>query len=538
MTPESYAFFTSDRDRIAEESDQLSFIHQVRAVVGAIATMTAAYFLWAQDFGSTGFAVFLIATSFLFIWHHSHHGGQRDRFRRVLLFEVGLVLGCVRLVWQTNAVICLAGFLHLLAIALAMQESQQGALRLFSFAFQSCVNGVFRWIHLPWIRIAVGISQNRLAWFSWGLPLLVSLLFMIPLIQSLPDLAAYVFRMLSTVVSNILNWGMRVNIVTAIIVTLVGIWSLGVLLPRYWTRETPQPQGMQVTTQTVSSQAVYLASRNTLILVSCVFVWFLGIEIRTTWFREFPVGFLYSTYAHQGAAWLTLALGMSTLALSILFHPQMHQHPRIASLQKLAGFWSLCNVLLVIAVFYRLMIYVNFNGMTRMRIVGFVGVACVFAGFVIVNVLIVRPKSVSWTIHKQCWALIWSIYVLALLPMDTISHRWNESSIRAGHLAPAVQFSVQTISDEGLLCLIPLLTSDELEIREGVKALLAERYVKTVDSQSETETSTRWTQFQGSKSLLDHRLQDHYSELEPFVLSIDKRRNAIDRLRSWTMQWY
>ena len=533
------------------QAPSIGFEQYARAIGITLALMLGAYVLWAQDFGNTGFAVFLAATAVIFVWYLSHsanRSGMTVSYVGVLLLSLGLLLGCLRLVWQPNPLICVAAILHLFAIVLVMQGPQKGPLRLIFFAFQSAMNGVQRWVRLPWERIANGMSESRLAWLSWGVPLVVGLVFVIPLLQSHPDVASRVFRKLTALMGSMLNWATQINVVATLLVSVVGIWSLGLLLPSLSVGSSEPAVGAMVASERACSQIAYVTSRNTLIVVSCIFVWFLVVEIQATWFRKFPDGFIYSTYAHQGAAWLTVALGMSTIAISVLFQPEIHQHPRVATLRRLAGFWSFCNALLVIAVFYRLIIYVNFNGMTRMRVIGFVGVACVVAGFVIVNFRIVHQKPMAWIVHKQCWAFLWSIYLLALLPMDSISHGWNLSRIRAGHLAPAVQIAVHEISDEGLVCLVPLVHSEHPEIREGVAALLAERYLQETEVATEFNTSesnvleTRpvraWTQFQGSRSLLEKRLQGIEPQLRPFLLSTSKRQQAIARFRVWTNRWY
>jgi Domain of unknown function (DUF4173) len=520
--------------------------HYTRSIASSVAMMVGAYYLWAQDYGNTGFAIFLFASAVLVVWNLSMTPGDSHRYGvrwRVSLLSLGLLLVCLRLVWQPNVVACLAAILFWLAIAMVSQSRRSCSWQLILFPFRIAWNGVLRWLDSPWTRLFNGMSKNRLAWLSWGVPLLAGILFLFPLIQSHPEMASNLGLLIRQWVDAIWDYAKQMSPVTALLVALVGILSLGVLLPRFAADDGSGATHPPLQTDAVCSWIAYLASRNTLIVVSCIFVWFLAIEIRATWFREFPEGFIYSTYAHQGAAWLTVALAMSTAAMSILFRPEMHQHPRIATLQRLAWFWSLCNVLLVIAVFYRLLIYVQFNGMTRMRIVGFVGVACVFTGFVIVNSRIMGQRSIASILHKQCWALVWSVYVLALLPMDSISHGWNCSRIRSGQLAPAVQLAVQTISDEGLLCIIPLVESEETEIRDGVSALLAQRYSLIQIQLSEpwsqhTERSIRWTQFQGSRFLLEQRLNSIVDHLQPFLESPQKRHAAITSFRDWTKPWY
>lgn len=517
-----------------------------RSIASSVAMMVGAYGLWAQDFGNTGFAIFLITSAVLVVWNLSLAPSDSNRNTvngRVSLLSLGLLLACLRLVWQSNTPACLAAILFWFAIGLDSQSRRSNFWQLIVFPFRIAWNGVLRWIGSPWERLFNGMSKNRLAWLSWGVPLFAGLLFLIPLIQAHPEMASNLVLRIRQVVDAIWDYAKQMNPITALLVTLVGILSLGVLLPRFAAVDELGTTYPPLKTHAVCSSIAYFASRNTLIVVSCIFVWFLAIEIRATWFREFPAGFIYSTYAHQGAAWLTVALAMSTVAISILFRPEMHQYPRIATLQRLAWFWSLCNVLLVIAVFYRLLIYVQFNGLTRMRIIGFVGVACVFAGFVIVNSRIVGQKSIASILHKQCWALVWSVYLLALLPMDTISHAWNCSRIRSGHLAPAVQLAVQTISDEGLLCILPLIASEEAELRDGVTALLAQRYTLLKIQPSEprsqsVEPSIRWTQFQGSRFLLEERLNALVEHLQPFLDSPQKRQVAILSFRDWTKRWY
>jgi hypothetical protein len=101
--------------------------------------------------------------------------------------------------------------------------------------------------------------------------------------------------------------------------------------------------------------------RNTLLAVIVLFAVYLVFEFATLWFREFPKGFYYGGYAHRGAAWLTLALAVGTLILSAVFRGDMYRDKRIRFLRKLAGFWSVENILLAAAVYNRLEIYVRFN---------------------------------------------------------------------------------------------------------------------------------------------------------------------------------
>ena len=56
----------------------------------------------------------------------------------------------------------------------------------------------------------------------------------------------------------------------------------------------------------------------------------------------------WSTASRGKAA--VIALLITTVALTIMFSPTIHRHPRLTTLQNLAKLWMLCNLILVVAV--------------------------------------------------------------------------------------------------------------------------------------------------------------------------------------------
>ena len=80
-------------------------------------------------------------------------------------------------------------------------------------------------------------------------------------------------------------------------------------------------------------------------------------------------------------------LALATVVLSLIFRGRTLGDPRLPALQRLAWIWSLENGLLAITVYNRLLIYIGFNGMTRMRLVGLFGISCVVVGFALVRKL-------------------------------------------------------------------------------------------------------------------------------------------------------
>ena len=208
-------------------------------------------------------------------------------------------------------------------------------------------------------------------------------------------------------------------------------------------------------TQSAEKSTWYPAFRNTLITLIGLFAVYLVFEFATLWKHDFPTGFYYAGYAHKGAAWLTFALALATAFLSLIFRNSMLSDPRLGRVRRLAWVWSGLNLLLAVAVYNRLLIYVGYNGMTRMRTVGFFGITLVVIGFCLVLCKIAPTKNGSyrsfwWLIRAQLIALLLTVIAYSVFPVDYIANRYNVSRVQAGYLHPSVMIAVKPISDEGV----------------------------------------------------------------------------------------
>ena len=268
-----------------------------------------------------------------------------------------------------------------------------------------------------------------------------------------------------------------------------------------------------------------------------MFAAYLVFEFSTLWCRVFPEGFYYSGYAHEGAAWLTVALALSTLILSLIFRGRILGDARLPRLRRMAWIWSLENLLLALAVYHRMNIYVGFNGMTRMRMVGIFGMTCVVAGFLLVICKIRRRHSFLWLMRRQLWALAITVFLFALAPVDAIVHNYNVRRILAGDPTPSVQISVHPISPEGVTELLPLVNCKDEIIRDGVKAMLAARLDKAA-ALARRHEKQGWTTFQIADRYMLHELRagsDHWAEYQN---DRQKRGEAIRRFKEYAYQWY
>lgn len=285
----------------------------------------------------------------------------------------------------------------------------------------------------------------------------------------------------------------------------------------------------------------YDAYRNTLVVVIGLFAVYLVFEFQTLWFRTFPPGFHYSGYAHEGAAWLTVALGLATLLLSLIFRGTISSDPRLSQLKTLSWIWSLENLLLAVAVFNRLFIYIGFNGMTRMRVVGMLGVASVIGGFILVLRKIAGNREFTWLIRRQLWTVAMAIYFYAVLPVDGFVNRFNVNRILAGDPRPSVQISVHRTSDEGWLCLSPLIDCTDPLIRDGIRGMLDEK-LDELERNNKKSHDRHWTVQQIATDRLFVRLRSTKSRWasDSWWNASDEsgRRRVIEEFRDYAYRWY
>jgi Domain of unknown function (DUF4173) len=270
------------------------------------------------------------------------------------------------------------------------------------------------------------------------------------------------------------------------------------------------------------------------VMVVGLFAVYLVFEFRTLWFREFPKGFHYSGYAHQGAAWLTVALALATVLLSLIFQGRILRDKRLGRLRLLAWVWSVENLVLALAVCHRLSIYVGFNGMTRMRTVGWLGITSVAIGFLFVVIKISTEKDFRWLLRRQLWTVSFAAYLYFILPVDRWITQYNVQRILAGDPAPSVQISVHPLSAEGYLELAPLLQCQDATIRDGIAAMLANRHDLAVGD-AVVRDQGGWT----ARQLAEERLLKQLNAVQASQKSPPENQiEDLTAFQKYAYQWY
>ena len=458
--------------------------------------------------------------------------------RRSVLLVAMIAALAVELIWCGSWLSVAAGFVLLPALMLTMTGRRPYVFDCVNTAVQLVPGGFLALTHYfpSMVRVRPNPRVEKIA--AVVIPIVAMSLFAVVFALANPDLISWLSDTLTEGIRNLRKWLLNYGPgPMEVVFWFVIAWLAGGLM-RMLRLTPPSQETQEVTDASAEPRAspLYEVHRNSLIGLVALFAVYLAYEIVTLWGREFPAGFHYSGYAHEGAAWLTLALAMATAGLSMVFTPGTLADPRVPVLRRLGNLWAIENLLLAIAVYHRLHIYVGFNGMTRMRIVGILGITAVVAGLLLVLWKIRHRYSFFWLVQRDLWVLAMAMYAYCVLPVDWLTTGYNVHRIMAGDPAPSVQISVHPLSAEGLLTLRPLLASNDALVREGVRSMLALE-LRRLDTRYPEGAAPGWTAYHLAERRLHRQLEGMRDELSAYADPV-ARKSARDAFDAYAYRWY
>lgn len=520
--PLAETFTSSEQSSPAEK-----WVSIRRMMIAVVIALFGDWSLYQSGGGYSGWAAFVVGISLALAGGIGFRGGCKA----TLLISVGIVLVAMRLFWQGNILAVIAACGCVLLWTLALHRYELGYRRLAAFVASLVPRAI---LEIPKFCVAVvrtvpGLGGNR--WLTFGIPCLVSSAFAFLFLMANPEASSWFFSKLSELVDCFYVWGQNLEFTELLFWLTVGGISFGLMIPLAVSKQSSakpllatQPQGI--------SLLRYRVSRNTLLSVNLLFAGYLIAELISSWGRGFPKGFHYSGYAHQGAAWLTIALVLTTVVLGLIFRARTEVAGLVTNLQRLAVLWIGLNWLLAFAACHRLYVYIEFNGLTRMRIVGILGIACVAVGLFWAKRKISLGETFHWLMLRQLSTFLLFVFIFCLCPTDLIAHRYNVSRILAGHPEPLVQITEQPLSDEAWIYIARLANSSDPLIRDGIRSMLASR------TNRHKRRMTTWQHFQVSEWLLQETFLQYSEELQPFIDDRQIREASTQELREFAYQWY
>ena len=286
------------------------------------------------------------------------------------------------------------------------------------------------------------------------------------------------------------------------------------ILQDMWYSESKDASSSEKNQETAPSNVqektlLYYAYFNSFVSLILLFSIYLFFEFAKNWTRDFPAGFNYSQHMHNGAAYLTLALALSTLVLCTIFQGKTLLDPRIQTLKRLAMVWIALNFLLALAVYNRLYIYIDLNGLSRLRIYGILGSTAVVLGIIMVMRMVLLTKGLRWLVYRYTWSVLAIIFIAYIFPFDGYISRHNVSRVMKGDTLPAIfLFPSSFAESEHCLASLPLLECEDEIIREGAKAMLAKYYLSMNSGCS--DWGYQWTAFQWSEAILKEQSVNYF----------------------------
>jgi Domain of unknown function (DUF4173) len=473
------------------------------------------------------FAIFLVLAPILY-----RIAASEKPHRRAMVWCCVLsAMVATRLIWLGSPLTVVAAVILIIAMSMAASGVMPWVLEGLVWCARSIFDGALRATRYRWTDDALQSvrSHHRIA--SIVLPIAAVLTFGGIFVMANPNLVTWVGAKIQLGWNQIYGWLSNLSAWEAPFCIGALFVGIGLMRPAFPHLRFGSETNLLVTSGDAQS-SLYGAYRNTLIAVTALFSLYLGFEFLTLWRRDFPVGFYYAGYAHQGAAWLTIALALATISLSIIFGRSLLSDPRLPQMRIWAWIWSAENLLLALAVYNRLFIYIGYNGLTRMRWVGLLGTTAVVIGFGLVVWKISKNRNFWWLIRSQMLALVLVVIVYGFTPVDYLSHRYNVMKVVSGQEAPSVMLAVKPIDDEGLLALFSLADHSDSIIRDGIRARLAIR-----QDELEKSSPTHWTEFQGATARLEKKLQSRPDIAATFAARAD-RDQALRLFVKHTMQWY
>ncbi|MDR3199005.1 MAG: DUF4173 domain-containing protein [Planctomycetaceae bacterium] len=541
---------SDNKEETAYQTQTVTWREIIAVIAGVILVDITLY----HGAGFTGIAVFLLGWGILL----GNGVAKPSVSAKTLLITVLLFITAVKLVWNGFSGTAVAGFVLLFFFGILQSGRRFSFDSITDYFFQTVFGGFLGLANYQEFLTKRGCRFPAGTMLAVGLPILAVLIFGTIFVFANPSLVTLVrqlFDKLMNFVQNVSDvlpawmqiacWFCAAVILTGMIRPFRNLFNCNLF------EQLAINLGFEFSTQTKQTETTplcsprYIGYRNTLFAVIVLFIVYLVFEFKTLWFRDFPAGFCYSDYSHRGAAWLVVALTLSTVILSLIFTPIMYREPRIATLKRLAWFWSILNFVLAIAVYHRLFLYISFNGMTRMRVVGLLGMTAVLIGFIMVVRKIIEQRSFTWLLSRFTRTVLVMIFLDVVLPVDWLVHRYNVARILKNDYAPAVQISVHPCGNEGYLTFLPLASDcrDEI-IRNGICSLLMEKLME-LDRQRESQHPDGkyfWTKYQIADDVLFRQLDARRDFLKDSLKTTTGSEydsyQSIQRFKNYVYQWY
>ena len=162
--------------------------------------------------------------------------------------------------------------------------------------------------------------------------------------------------------------------------------------------------------------------RRSLLLFNVVFALQIGMDAAYLWGgAALPAGMGYAEYAHRGAYPL-LVMALMAGGFALLSRPFVAQNRMLKAVLLV---WIMQTVLLVVSSLYRLDLYIEVFGLTRLRLAALVWMGVVAAGLVLVIWQVLRGFTTAWLLSRVAILGAAVLYFVCFISFDRTIARYN-----------------------------------------------------------------------------------------------------------------
>ena len=254
-----------------------------------------------------------------------------------------------------------------------------------------------------------------------------------------------------------------------------------------------------------SNDTNYTTALGTLISVNILFLAYNCMDANYLYLKAaLPEGIIWADYTHAGCGWLTFGLFISAVVIGVTFWRRLNFHPKAHRIKFLCYIWAVQNAVLAVGAIRRLQMYIDYSGLTHLRITGIYGSLLVAAGLAIMVRKVRANRSFIWLVRNYIRAFCVALLLLALTPSNWLCASYNARKVVAGKPRALRPICLKDLAPGALPPLIPLLNystddgdpdKDEL-VRQGIAGILGRHLTELEKAEprawTEKQLSATW----------------------------------------------
>lgn len=404
-----------------------------------------------------------------------------------------LVAGlAARSLWQGSGWTLFLGLSGIFAIAVALRTRRSYVPEIFVSGMVSAVSALGQlWSYVAGaFRLATAGRMRGVRWAPVLVPLAVVTVFALVFMAANPLLGRW-----AGLAWDAMSGGHFFSPTRVAFWLLAAAVAAGLLAPRVRELRLSERLGpgnvIEGDLQAPAETSVAIA-RNVLLGVNVLFLAYNALDVVYLWAGTPPPGIDHTSYAHQGTAWLTVSLFLSTLVLGLVFRRGMNARTDETRLVRTLGLvWAAQNFVLAAGTFRRIAMYVDDSGLTMLRCLAIAGVGVVAVAFGLIVVKVARRHTALWLLRSQFDAFLIALVIWTVLPIDSMVWSFNAARIDAGQDRPLLHLYEQHVSAEGVAPIASLLDHEDPVVARGVASRLLNLREGLL---RERAAAPRWTQ--------------------------------------------